>query len=207
MGGATCHLTRLERGTYHDLLVLMWRTPGCRVPNDDAWLGKQLRMTPEEVKKELRPIIEEFCRCEGNWVTQKRLSKEYNFVTRASRLRSDGAKSMWKNKKGVSRAYAGQHMAGSVPIPIPTSTSSSFTEPRDPPPVENVDNSRPPEPEEPPQAVTEEASKREFVFTPYVPKDARPPAAAPTSTADLAAKYGPIKASPQLEAILRGRRR
>ena len=33
----TKHLSRLERGTYLDLLVLMWRTPGCRVPNDDEW--------------------------------------------------------------------------------------------------------------------------------------------------------------------------
>ena len=43
----------------------MWRSPGCRVPNDDAWLGKHLRMTPEEVQVELWPIISEFARNRG----------------------------------------------------------------------------------------------------------------------------------------------
>jgi len=70
----TKHLSRLERGTYFDLLVLMWRVPNCRVPNDDAWLGKRLGMTADEVTNELRPIITEFCQIDGNWITQKRLS-------------------------------------------------------------------------------------------------------------------------------------
>ena len=158
---ATNHLTRLERGTYHDLLVLMWRSPGCRVPNDDAWLGKHLRMTPEEVQVELWPIISEFARIEGNWITQKRLSKEYNFVTRSSYLRSVAAKSMWKKKKEVSQPYAGPHMAGSVPTPTPTpikNTSSLSTEPREAPPVDSVDK----------QEVAEQASKRVKLSSPYL---------------------------------------
>ena len=68
----TKHLTRTERGTYFDLLVLMWRTPGCKVPNDNDWLAKHLGMTLAEVTAELRPIINEFCRTDGNWVYQKR---------------------------------------------------------------------------------------------------------------------------------------
>lgn len=51
----TKHLTWLERGTYHDLLVLMWRSPGCRIPNDDHWLAKRLGMSLAEVQHELRP--------------------------------------------------------------------------------------------------------------------------------------------------------
>jgi uncharacterized protein YdaU (DUF1376 family) len=73
----TDHLTRFERGTYLDLLVLMWRTPSCRVPNDNAWLAKHLRLTSREIVEEVRPIIGEFCRTDGNWITQKRLLKEY----------------------------------------------------------------------------------------------------------------------------------
>ena len=73
----TAHLTRLERGTYLDFLVLMWRTPGCRVPNDDDWLAKHMRMTLKEIHKELRPIIGEFCQCDGNHIFQKRLQKEF----------------------------------------------------------------------------------------------------------------------------------
>lgn len=95
----TKHLTRLERGTYHDLLVLMWRTPGCRVPNDNAWLARRLSMTLVEVETELRPIIREFCRTDGNWISQKRLTKVKNYVTQAHGERSDRAKAFWRNKK------------------------------------------------------------------------------------------------------------
>jgi len=73
----TKHLSRLERGTYHDLLVLMWRSPGCKVPNDDGWLGKRLGMTRAEVETELRPLISEFCQTDGNHIWQKRLMKEW----------------------------------------------------------------------------------------------------------------------------------
>jgi uncharacterized protein YdaU (DUF1376 family) len=72
----THHLTRSARGTYLDLLVLMWRTPCCRVPNDNAWLAKHLHMTLGEVEAELRPIIVEFCQTDGNWLMQRRLRKE-----------------------------------------------------------------------------------------------------------------------------------
>jgi uncharacterized protein YdaU (DUF1376 family) len=73
----TVHLSRLERGIYIDLLVLIWRTPGCRVPNDDKWLAKHMRMNAKEVSQELRPIIREFCQCDGNHIFQKRLQKEF----------------------------------------------------------------------------------------------------------------------------------
>lgn len=95
----TKHLTRLERGTYHDLLVLMWRSPECRVPNDDAWLGKRLGMTPNEVQNELRPIIAEFIQSDGNWLCQKRLRKEWEWCHKNRKKQSDSAKSRWRNNK------------------------------------------------------------------------------------------------------------
>lgn len=91
----TKHLTRCERGTYHDLLVLMWRSPGCTVPNDDGWLAKHLGMTPAEVENELRPIISEFCQTDGNRIWQKRLKKEFGH----SMSQSARAKSKWRKKK------------------------------------------------------------------------------------------------------------
>src|SRR5262245_26082935 len=97
----TAHLTRLERGTYHDLLVLMWRTPGCRVPNDDAWLSRHMRMTAEEVVAELRPIIKEFCQTDGNWLFQKRLQKEFVRAFWHKQKQSDRAKSRWNKMKGL----------------------------------------------------------------------------------------------------------
>lgn len=77
----TCHLTPAERGMYMDLLILMWRTPGCSVPNDDAWLARHLRISLEETCNHLRPLIKEFCRCNEGRITQKRLLSEYHRAT------------------------------------------------------------------------------------------------------------------------------
>jgi len=111
----TKHLSRLERGTYFDLLVLMWRVPNCRVPNDDAWLGKRLGMTADEVTNELRPIITEFCQIDGNWITQKRLKREWDWCLRNSKKRSDAAKSRWQKEKGVSKRSTAQHVECNAP--------------------------------------------------------------------------------------------
>jgi uncharacterized protein YdaU (DUF1376 family) len=98
----TGHLTHCQRGIYLDLLILMWRTPGCRVPNDDKWLIQRLKLQPTEY----RPLISEFCQTDGNWITQKRLSKEYKFVIKTHDARSVAAKRKWQKKKDLYRADA-----------------------------------------------------------------------------------------------------
>ena len=95
----TAHLTRIERGTYHDLIILMWRTPGCRVPNDDQWLAKHMRMTPQEVASELRPLVVEFCQNDGNWLFQKRLQKEFIRAFRISLKQTERINSRWNKEK------------------------------------------------------------------------------------------------------------
>ena len=75
----------------------MWRTPNCRVPNDDVWLARRMAMTTEEVD-ELRPIIAEFCQTDGKWITQKRLTREYQWCSKKSEQNSAAAKSKWKKK-------------------------------------------------------------------------------------------------------------
>jgi uncharacterized protein YdaU (DUF1376 family) len=100
----THHLSRDVRGAYMDLLIKMWRTPGCRVPNDDAWLARQLCMTAEEVVEVLRPIIKEFCQTDGNWVFQKRLQREFVRAFQTQVGRSDRAKYGWKKRKRPAHA-------------------------------------------------------------------------------------------------------
>ena len=112
----TKHLTRLARGTYHDLLVLIWRSPECRVPNDDAWLAPRLAMTIEEVAAELRPIIAEFCRSDGNWITQKRLRKEWDYCNKKREQQSVSAKARWNKDKKSRNAMP----PGIAPTPSPT---------------------------------------------------------------------------------------
>jgi uncharacterized protein YdaU (DUF1376 family) len=101
---------RAKRDTYHELLVLMWRTPGCRVPNDDAWLAKHMHMTTEVEIQLLRPIIKEFCQTDGNWIFQKRLQKEFVRAAKIQVAQSDRAKSGWKKRKRRRWGNAGPAM-------------------------------------------------------------------------------------------------
>jgi len=96
------HLTDAEHGRYFLLLMLIWRSPQTRVPNDDAWLAKHLHRTPGRVKKEIRPIIEEFCQNNGNFITQKRLKKEKAFVRKYRKSQSVRSKARWDKEKGAS---------------------------------------------------------------------------------------------------------
>lgn len=113
------HLNDAERGRYILLLMVMWRTPGCRAPDDDAWLAKRFHRTVADVQSEVRPIISEFCKSDGNWIKQKRLSREFLFVTRQSRKQSVRAKSRWNKEKNNAVADA---TSGIAPTPTPTPT-------------------------------------------------------------------------------------
>ena len=113
------HLTDAEHGRYFLLLMQMWRTPECRLPNDDEWLARRFRRTVEQVRADLRPIISEFMQTDGNWITQKRLRKEWEWCRGHSKKQSDIAKSRWNKEKG---ACHGNAPAGNAPTPIPTPT-------------------------------------------------------------------------------------
>lgn len=143
----TVHLSRKERGIYIDLLVLMWRTPGCRVPNDDKWLAKHMLMSLKQVSKELRPIIREFCKCDGNWLFQKRLQIEFVRAFKRSHKQSGRAKSRWEREKGLSRGNAARAMHLSQERKIESYLGRATS----------VDNS---EPDEPPQEVADKKTSK-----------------------------------------------
>jgi uncharacterized protein YdaU (DUF1376 family) len=105
----TEHLSDAEHGIYLKILMIMWRSPNCRLPNDDKWLARRLRKTVAEVEKQVRPIIDEFCQNDGNWLAQKRLQKEWEWCRYKRKRNSDSAKSMWDKKKGLSNGSAGTH--------------------------------------------------------------------------------------------------
>lgn len=71
----TSHLSDAEFGRYMRMLILIWRTPGCRVPNDDAWLTRHLPRTP--TIEDIRATVFEYCQTDGNFITQKRLKREF----------------------------------------------------------------------------------------------------------------------------------
>lgn len=112
----TSHLSDAEHGRYLKLLMLLWRTPGCRIPNDDAWIAHKLGRSIEQVKSEIRPLIREFCSSTGNYIVQRRLLKEREYVETLRQKNSVAAKSRWHKQKRPSECNA------PIPIPIQEST-------------------------------------------------------------------------------------
>jgi len=117
----TAHLARAERGLYLDLLVLMWRSPDCRVPRDMDWIGRKLRVSEDE-KIMLESLLSEFCQTDGNFYFQKRLKKEFMFVRNKRKKQSVAAKSRWDKEKDPSKRNAGRHSIRNAPSPSPTYT-------------------------------------------------------------------------------------
>ncbi len=106
------HLDDAETGRYLMILILLWRAPKQRFPNDDGWLARKFRRTEDAVRLQLRPLIAEFCLCSGNWITQDRLTREFAYVKSKSKKQSARAKARWDNEKHSCRGYA--------PTPTPT---------------------------------------------------------------------------------------
>lgn len=105
------HLTYEEHGMYLMLLMTIWRNPNQRVPNDNEWLARRMRLSVSDVATKLRPLISEFCKTDGNWITQKRLDREWTYVRNLSEKNSEKAKSRWNKKKSV--------CSGNAPTPTP----------------------------------------------------------------------------------------
>lgn len=145
------HLSDEEFGRYMRLLIVMWRSPNCRIPNDPTWICKRLRLDPLQYVGKVKPIIDEFCICiadalHGDFIMQKRLSKEYEHVRGSVEKRKAAAKKRWdtekQQKSGVqcmSNAYA--------PTPTPTPTvldkdkplSKGYSDPVRPPNPMEID--------------------------------------------------------------------
>lgn len=112
------HLSDAENGRYLTLLMAIWRAPHQRLPNDDKWLARRFSRTEDQVQNELRPLIEEFCQNDGNWITQKRLTKEWKRVTKTHERQSASAKSRWMKEKTISHGNAERHESGNATISI-----------------------------------------------------------------------------------------
>lgn len=89
----TSHLTLAEDGAYNRLLRLCWMTPGCSLPNDEAWIMRRMRVRSDEEKEVVRTILAEFFTVEKQRVSNPRLTREYQHSTERSNSASkNGAK-------------------------------------------------------------------------------------------------------------------
>lgn len=96
---ATAHLTLVEDGAYNRLLRLCWRTPGCSIPSDPAWIARKMRVDQAAYEAVVAPIIAEFFDVRGGRVSQKRLSSEFARSSALSNARKTAGK-----KGGIAKA-------------------------------------------------------------------------------------------------------
>lgn len=73
----TSHLTLEEDGAYNRLLRLMWMTPGCSLPDDDAWIRRRMRVDEATFARVVAVVIDEFMTREKGRIFNKRLSQEW----------------------------------------------------------------------------------------------------------------------------------
>ena len=107
----TGHLNHEEFGAYMRILILLWRTPECRIPCADAWLMRKLVCDTNKFNELFKPLFLEFLTSDGAYYRQKRLSKEFEYV-RAMRVKNRGAaKSRWDKEKRPN--------SGNAPTPTP----------------------------------------------------------------------------------------
>lgn len=91
----TRHLNPEEFGTYFQILCVMWISPKGQIPNDDKWLRRHF---PGYDLDTVKAMLAEFCKTNGNSVTQKRLQEELAYVKSKSAQGSAAAKTRWKKQ-------------------------------------------------------------------------------------------------------------
>ncbi|WP_082524121.1 DUF1376 domain-containing protein [Methylobacterium sp. Leaf399] len=132
----TPHLSLEEHGAYLTLIMLAWRSPGCRLPDDDVKLARMLGITAKKWAG-LKPAIMAFWVSEGGFWTQGRLAKEHEYVSRKSdKNRAAGseggkAKSLKTKETGLANATANA-IANALPPNTLHQTQEKKENPQDP---------------------------------------------------------------------------
>ena len=122
----TDHLTYEELGIYIKLVVLMWGSPDCRIPNDDKWLAKHFHLSVGVIEEKVRPIIKEFCKITRQFITQGRLKDEWNLKLEHSDSQRTRANTRWRKRKKSTRAMPS---IPSPPIPENKNSENSSNDP------------------------------------------------------------------------------
>ncbi len=108
----TSHLSLEEDGAYNRLLRLCWMTPGCSLPDDDAWIMRRMRVDQDTYDRVVRVVLAEFFTRKSGRVRNARIAREYEQSSAAHEKRvlagkSGGkAKALKTNKTEPSKAKA-----------------------------------------------------------------------------------------------------
>jgi len=126
----TMHLSEAEDGVYMRLLMCMWRMGG-QLPDDDAKLARFARVSKSQWIKKYRPELEIFFDIKDGLFSQKRLKKEWDYVSqKVERNRTNGGKggrpkSLENNNTDKPNGYSKQN-----PPDNPNLTQTESTQPQ-----------------------------------------------------------------------------
>jgi uncharacterized protein YdaU (DUF1376 family) len=95
----TAHLSLEEHGAYLKLLMLTWRNNGEALPDDDVRIARMLGVSVRHWKEKLRPVLAPFFDLVENRWRQKRLEKEWKFVSGQRQKQVTKAKARWCGQK------------------------------------------------------------------------------------------------------------
>lgn len=90
----TTHLTAIEHGAYLLLLMAMWRTGDCRLPNDDRALARYAKVNAGQWSR-MKATIMAFFKVDGDHIIQGRLSDEFSLVRERSRKQANRVRNRW----------------------------------------------------------------------------------------------------------------
>lgn len=125
----TGHLNATETGAYLMLLMVAWRTPECRLPDDDQRLARWARVDARSWARIKPKVMEFWTLTEGQW-SQKRLLLERDKVRKfaeASRRNgtAGGRPKGLKNKRAENPAGSQEETQQKAPNPIPNPKGDS----------------------------------------------------------------------------------
>lgn len=126
--GDTTHLSTFEHGAYLLLLIVSWRSPACRVADDDILLARYTRMTRDKWRK-VRPILEPFFSISDGFWHQARLQDELQHLQSQKEARSKAghagneAKALKRNNRSAAngiRSRTQDARNSDAPTPTPS---------------------------------------------------------------------------------------
>lgn len=132
----TSHLSIAEDGAYNRLLRICWMSPGCSIPNDEAWIFRRVRAHSEEDKVAVRAVLAEFFTEKAGRLANPRLAREWLAANEAHAKRVSAgsrggvAKARNAKEKKPSKAKAMLWQPEPEPEPYKEDTSYEVSTPR-----------------------------------------------------------------------------
>ena len=140
----TSHLTLAEDGAYNRLLRICWMTPGCSIPDDDAWIMRRLRVDQATFDAVVKVVISEFFTSAKGRLSNAKLTRIFVETNESHKRRvqagSKGGKSKppQTNNKSSSNAKAMPKQPEPEPEPDIREESTNVLLPDMPPPIDEV---------------------------------------------------------------------